>query len=171
MTLETEFLRFSTAKLEELCGRIETCVAKLTPEQIWNRGGENQNAIGNLLLHLNGNVRQWILSGVGGAADIRDRDAEFAARLGKPAADLAGDLKKTVREANEAMRGLTAGQLLEMISVQGYSVTKMEAIFHVVEHFAGHTFQIIFATKLFTNQDLGFYAHLSRSGRSGEGAP
>ena len=168
MTLESEFLRFSAAKLDELYGRIETCLAKLTPEQIWNRGGENQNAIGNLLLHLTGNVRQWILSGVGGAKDIRDRDAEFAAREGSPAAALAARLKEMVREANEVMRGLTADQLLDKIVVQGYPVTKMEAIFHVVEHFAGHTFQIIFATKLMTDQDLGFYDHLSKSARSGK---
>lgn len=160
MTLASEFLRFSTATLDQLCGRIEVCVGKLTPEQIWRRGGENQNAVGNLILHLTGNVRQWILSGVGGAPDVRARDAEFAARDGIEPGELASRLRETVTEAIQAIPHLSGDQLLERIVVQGYTVTKMEAIFHVVEHFAGHTFQIIFATKLLTDRNLGFYAHL-----------
>jgi uncharacterized damage-inducible protein DinB len=168
MTIDSEFLKFSADKLEELCGRIEACVAKLTPDQIWSRGGDNQNAIGNLLLHLNGNVRQWIVSGVGGAEDIRERDAEFSAREGIEPADMLSRLRATVREAAGVIRHLTAEQLLERITVQGYDVTKLEAIYHVVEHFAGHTFQIIFATKLLTSQDLGFYAHLNPAAEPGE---
>ena len=78
MSNEAEFLKYSCEKLTELMGRIETCVAKLTPEQIWARGAENDNAVGNLMLHLSGNVRQWIICGVGGAEDRRDRDSEFA---------------------------------------------------------------------------------------------
>jgi Protein of unknown function (DUF1572) len=161
MSVESEYLRVASATLDQLCGRIEACVAKLTPEQIWTRGGDRQNAIGNLILHLSGNVRQWILAGVGGAEDVRRRDAEFAARGGGEPAELAARLRTIVGEAQEVIRDLSAPQLLQIIAVQGYTVTKLEAIFHVVEHFAGHTFQIIFATKLLTNQDLGFYAHLS----------
>lgn len=161
MTIESEFLKVSAATLHQLCGRIEACVAQLTPEQVWTRGGDRQNAIGNLILHLSGNVRQWILSGVGGAEDIRDRDAEFAARTGMPPPELVSRLRSIVTQAEAVIRGLSSAQLLEPIAVQGYHVSKLEAVFHVVEHFAGHTFQIIFATKLLTNQDLGFYAHLS----------
>lgn len=160
-SLENEFLRVAIADLEQCCGRIEVCVAKLTPEQVWGRGGEHQNAIGNLLLHLAGNVRQWILSGIGGAPDTRVRDEEFAARRGIDPADLVERLKATVKEAEEVIRGLSAEQLMERMVVQGYDVTKLEAIFHVVEHFTGHTFQIIFATKLLTGEDMGFYAHLA----------
>ena len=82
MTIETDFLNCAAEKLDQLCERIETCLGKLTPEQIWMRGTENQNAVGNLVLHLNGNVRQWILSGVGGEPDHRVRDEEFSARGG-----------------------------------------------------------------------------------------
>ena len=82
VSVESEFLNFSADKLTQLLGRIETCVEMLTPEQVWARTSANQNAVGNLLLHLNGNVRQWILHGVGGQADLRQRDAEFAARGG-----------------------------------------------------------------------------------------
>ena len=80
MTIGTDFLNCSAEKLAELCRRIETCLGKLSPDQVWMRGTENQNAVGNLVLHLTGNVRQWILSGVGGAPDARIREEEFAAR-------------------------------------------------------------------------------------------
>jgi hypothetical protein len=163
MTVETEFLTFSAAKLMQLMDRIDTCVKKLTPEQIWMRAGTNQNAVGNLLLHLNGNVRQWILHGVGGAADLRDRDAEFAARAGAGANTLLAGLRTTVEEAVALLHVLPPVRLMEHTQNQGYDCTVLAAIYHVVEHFAGHTFQIIYATKLSTGEDLGFYAHLSGS--------
>ena len=161
MTVETEFLTFSADKLMQLMGRIDSCVQKLTPEQIWMRAGANQNAVGNLLLHLNGNVRQWILHGVGGQADVRDRDAEFAAKDGAGAKELLARLRSTVEETAALVRTLPAGRLMERVGTQGYDCTVLAAIYHVVEHFAGHTFQIIYATKLCTGEDLGFYAHLS----------
>src|SRR5579863_8012357 len=99
MTVSTEFLNFSADKLTELMSRIETCVQNLTPEQVWMRANSNQNAVGNLLLHLNGNVRQWILHGVGGQSYLRDRDAEFAAREGAGASELLARLRATVEEA------------------------------------------------------------------------
>ena len=154
-------LNFSADKLVELMGRIEACVQKLTPEQVWARGSENQNAVGNLLLHLNGNVRQWILHGVGGALDARDRDSEFAARGGGNAQELFAALRGTVEEAVALIRTLPPARLPERITPQEYDVTVLGAVYHVVEHFAGHTFQIIFMSKLFTGEDLGFYAHLN----------
>jgi len=169
VTLESEFLKFSIEKLEQLMERIETCARKLTPEQVWQRGSEQQNAVGNLLLHLNGNVRQWILAGIGGAPDVRVRDREFAAREGAPPAELVARLRATVSEAVAVLAGLTAEQLLERVTIQGYEGTKLAAIYHVVEHFAGHAFQIMFLTKLFTGEDLGFYAHLA--GGAGSAAP
>jgi hypothetical protein len=161
MTIETEFLAFSAEKLTQLMGRIDTCVRKLTPEQIWMRAEANQNAVGNLLLHLNGNIRQWILHGVGGQPDLRDRDAEFAAQGGAGANELLARLRATVEEAVALLHALPAGRLMESVRTQGYDCSVLAAIYHVVEHFAGHTFQIIYATKLSTGEDLGFYAHLS----------
>jgi uncharacterized damage-inducible protein DinB len=163
MTVENEFLTFSAGKLMQLMDRIDCCVQKLTPEQIWMRAGTNQNAVGNLLLHLNGNVRQWILHGVGGEADQRDRDAEFAARDGAGANELLAGLRTTVEKAATLLQALPAERLMEHTQNQGYDCTVLAAIYHVVEHFAGHTFQIIYATKLSTGEDLGFYAHLSGS--------
>ena len=163
MTTESEFLNFSADKLTQLMGRIETCVEMLTPEQVWARTSAKQNAVGNLLLHLNGNVRQWILHGVGGQADLRQRDAEFAARQGGGAQELVARLRAAVDEAIALIRALPSERLLERIRTQGYEGTVLAAIYHVVEHFAGHTFQIILLTKHFTGEDLGFYAHLSGS--------
>jgi hypothetical protein len=162
MPIESEFLAFSADKLVELTGRMEICVRKLTPEQVWLRASENDNAIGNLLLHLNGNVRQWILHGVGGQPDRRDRDSEFLARDGDPEA-LTASLHATIEEAAALIRALPAERLPERILPQNYDVSVMEAVYHVVEHFSGHAFQIFLLTKMFTGGDLGFYAHLSGS--------
>src|SRR5262245_55237559 len=102
------FIDYSVSKLEQLSERIETCLGKLTEEQIWGRGAQNENAVGNLALHLCGNVRQWILAGVGGEPDIRDRDAEFAALGGVTGDDLRRRLRDTVKEASAAMRAVSA---------------------------------------------------------------
>ena len=165
MSLESEFLKFSGDKLAQLCSRIETCLDKLTPEQIWLRHAENENAVGNLALHLAGNVRQWILSGVGGEPFVRDRDGEFAARGGVEPAELKQRLRSAVDAAVALIRSLPHSRLAERVSIQSYDITVLQAICHVVEHFSGHTGQIIFATKLLTGEDLGFYRHL-RSDRA-----
>ncbi len=162
MTVEQDFLQISADRLLQSMSRIEACVGQLTPEQIWQRTSENENAVGNLLLHLRGNVRQWILNGVGGADHTRDRDAEFDARTGTGAAQLLGDLRSTVEEAAVVIRGLPVEKLNQRTQVQVYEVTVLGAIYHVVEHFSGHLFQIILLTKMFTQRDLGFYAHLRK---------
>ena len=144
--------------MTQLFDRIETCVDKLTPDLMWARGGLNENAVGNLVLHLAGNVRQWIICGVGGAEDRRDRDSEFDAQSGENTLTV---LRAAVEEAVAVIAALPQERLQERRTIQKhYDVTMLEAIYHVVEHFSMHTGQIIFATKLLTNEDLGFYAHL-----------
>jgi len=160
-TLDHLFLDYSVRKLGQLCERIQDCLGRLTDEQIWTRGAETENAVGNLVLHLSGNVRQWIVSAVGGAADARRRDAEFAARGGATGAELAGHLRGTIDEATAVLAALSLERLSERIRVQDYDGSVLEAVYHVVEHFSGHTGQIIFATKLLTGKDLGYYRHLS----------
>jgi uncharacterized damage-inducible protein DinB len=165
------FLDCSSSRLEQLAGRIAACLAMLDTEQIWARGTVNENAVGNLVLHLCGNVRQWILSAVGGAPDTRQRDAEFSARGNVQADELGARLKATVEDALAILRTFPAARLAERVTIQGYSVTLLEAIYHAVEHFAQHTGQIVFATKQFTGEDLGFYKHLSRPGPHTERTP
>ena len=163
MTIQSNFLNYAAEKLNQLCGRVETCLGKLTPDQIWMRGAENQNAVGNLVLHLNGNLRQWILTGIGGAPDARVRDEEFSARGGMEPEALGRLLRGAVDEALVIIRSLPPERLTERTTIQGHDVTLLEAIFHVVEHFSGHTSQIIFVTKMLTGEDLGFYSYLSSS--------
>jgi uncharacterized damage-inducible protein DinB len=169
--LDREFLEYSARKLRQLASRIEACLEKLEPEQVWMRGSEQENAIGNLVMHLCGNVRQWIVAGVGGAPDRRDRDAEFAARGGRSNRELAAELRAAVEEACGALESVTAERLGERITVQHYDVTVMEAIYHVVEHFSGHAGQILFATKALTSEDLGFHRHLRTTARHSEPMP
>jgi len=160
--IEDIFLKFSADKLVQLSGRIEDCLGRLTPDQIWMRSSDNENSVGNLVLHLCGNVRQWIGYGVGGQPDLRDRDSEFAARGGLQPVELSQRLQATISDAAGISRHLAPERLPETRTIQKYDVTVMEAILHVVEHFAQHTGQIIFATKLLTGQDLGYYKHLSK---------
>jgi len=165
------FLDFSARKLRQLGGRIEDCLSRLTNEQIWARGTESENAVGNLVLHLDGNVRQWIVSAIGGSPDTRRRDAEFASRGGVGASALAELLRGTLSEAVAVIEALPADRLQEPLTVQSYHVTVLEAIYHVVEHFAGHTGQIIYATKLSTGEDLGYHGHLKTTAAHSEKTP
>lgn len=146
MTAESEFLRYSATKLRVQCAQIEDCIAKLTPEQVWSRGGERQNAAGNLLLHLTGNLRQWILNGVDGQSIPRDRDAEFATRGGAPEI-LLRDLREAVDATCTVIEVLPPARLVEHIQVLREEVSVLEAIYHVVQHFSGHTGQILYLTK------------------------
>ena len=165
--IEQEFLHYSADQLLTFCGRIEDCLGRLSAEQVWTRNSDNQNAVGNIVLHLTGNVRQWILGGVGGQPDHRDRGSEFAARGGLAPADLSAKLKAVASEAAETIRHLPAERLTERKVIQKiYDVTLMEAIYHVVEHFAMHTGQVIFATKLLSGEDLKYYEHLKEPARA-----
>ncbi len=170
-SLERQFLNHSTSKLKQYTSRIETCLGSLTEEQVWARGGENENAIGNLVLHLCGNVRQWIVSAVGGQPDTRQRDLEFSTRGAIPVAELVDRLRATVAEAAAVIDAVGADRLAERRVIQNYDVSVLEAIYHVVEHFSMHTGQIIFATKMLTGADLGFYAHLRTAAAHGRKTP
>lgn len=159
------FTRFSVEKLNQLAGRIVDCLGRLSEEQIWRRGSENENAVGNIVLHLCGNIRQWIGFGVAGLPDIRRRDAEFEERGPVAREELARRFQAAVADAVAVIGGLEPERLAEKTRVQKYEVTVLEAVYHVVEHFAQHAGQIIFATKQMTHRDLGYYGHL-RGGSS-----
>src|SRR5207302_1690128 len=102
-------------------------------------------------------VRQWILSGVMGDRDIRDRDAEFSARGGFDKGELQSRLETTIDRALQGIRNLPPRRLTERTTVQNLDKTLLEVIYTVVEHFANHTGQIIFVTKMLTSQDLGYF--------------
>jgi uncharacterized damage-inducible protein DinB len=160
------FLEFSRRTLVgEYWPRLRGSVESLTDEQVWWRPNEASNSIGNLLLHLNGNVRQWLISSFDCANDKRDRSAEFSERKSIPASVLLEKLAATMNDASEVLARLTEADLLRTLQIQGYTVTGLEAIYHVVEHFGMHYGQIIFVTKLLRGENLGFYSELDKTGR------
>jgi uncharacterized damage-inducible protein DinB len=145
--------------------KIERCLERLTEEQIWWRANPDSNSVGNLLLHLAGNARQWIVAGVGGAEDARERQAEFDAGkaggdgAGRPgASELLARLRATLGEVDAVLERLEPGALLGRRRIQGIEgVLVLNAVFHVVEHFSTHTGQIVLLTKMLAPGDLGFY--------------
>ena len=141
----------------EYLPKIERCLEKLTDEQIWWRANEESNSIGNLVLHLCGNARQWIICGLGSEPDNRTRDAEFARRDPLARSELLELLQSTIADVESVLRGLDPSTLLEQRKIQGSDVDVLQAIFHVTEHFSMHTGQIILLTKLLAATDLHFY--------------
>ena len=142
---------------EEYLPKIERCLESLSVEQIWWRGNEQSNSIGNLLLHICGNARQWIVSGLGGRPDERQRQTEFDERRQISKKELSTHLRQTLTEVDQALAGFDSAQLLTSYRIQGNDVTALTAIFHVTEHISMHTGQIILLTKLVANMDMNFY--------------
>ena len=161
-TISEHFLSASRKALASWHERIQTCLDRLTAEQIWWRSGDSANAVGNLVLHLCGNVRQWIICGAGGATDTRDRDAEFAQRDGISTEELKARLAGVVAEADQVLAGLTEADLLQTRHIQIYDVTVLKAVHDSVHHFGHHAGQILYAAKMLTGADLGFYRFLSK---------
>jgi len=133
--------------MEELRIKLRRSVEALPPDALWWRPNESSNSVGNLLLHLAGNVQQWIVHGIGGVMDTRDRAAEFAAREGGDAAALLAALEDVLARADDVLGRLTPADLAEVRTIQGRELTAMEAIYHVVQHFAMHTGQVILIAK------------------------
>jgi hypothetical protein len=161
------FLEFSRQKLfGQFWPRMKECVAPLTIEQVWWRPNEASNSIGNLMLHLDGNVRQWLVDSFNENEDRRDRPSEFAAQSGLSAADLLARLGATLDEAAKVLDRLTVDELLARYEIQGYHVRGIDAVYQVVEHFGLHYGQIAYITKSLLAKDLGFYKELNRTGRT-----
>jgi len=155
-----DFLLQSRVHLtEDFLPKIQCCLELLSEKEVWWRPNENSNSIGNLLLHLEGNVRQWIIAGLGGTPDTRQRSFEFQERGELAPGELFDRLATTVEEAVKVLENQSTERLLRSYDIQVYSVTGIQAILHVVEHFSHHTGQIIYITKLLKDRDLRFYDH------------
>lgn len=151
----TEFRR---RLLGEHIPRLSHCIRLLREDQLWQRQGIHGNSIGNLLLHLRGNVTQWILATFGATGDARDRAAEFAASGGPSGAELLAALATTYTAACDTVDGLSVAELLRERTIQGrFRESGLSAVLHVLEHASGHAYQIYAATKLLTGEDLRFY--------------
>jgi uncharacterized damage-inducible protein DinB len=161
------FLDHSRGKLfSEWWPRLRGVVEGLSIEQLWWRPNDACNSIANLILHLNGNVHQWLVDSFNGQEDMRDRPAEFSAKSGGSGIELTSILGATMKQAEQVLARLTEADLLTNFEIQGYHVTGLDAVYQVVEHFGLHYGQIIYIAKALEGKTLGFYEELDRTGRS-----
>jgi uncharacterized damage-inducible protein DinB len=137
--------------------KLRHCVNALPPGTVWARPNDASNSIGNLLIHLTGNVTEWILGGVGGQTISRYRAGEFAQKEGREGPALLDDLEAILLKADSVLAGLNQKTLERTIVIQGRETTVVGAIYHVVEHFAMHTGQIVFLTKIYAPGKIRFY--------------
>jgi uncharacterized damage-inducible protein DinB len=142
---------------DDYLNKLTRSLAAIGDADLWWRPSEASNSIGNLLLHLRGNVTQWILGGVGQQPFTRNRPEEFSSRDGAAAQELLRELAETVHQACEVIARQTDTSLLERRQMQGYDVSVLEAIYHVVEHFSMHTGQIILLAKARSGSDLALW--------------
>jgi uncharacterized damage-inducible protein DinB len=152
--ITADFLDVSCRRLGLMTEYLVACVKKLSDEQIWQRQGAYENAVGNLMLHLCGNARQWIMHGVGGVEDVRVRDKEFSADGGLSGAELISLFEQTMDEAKRVIAAVPAERMTERITPQGRDVSVLEAIYQVVGHVQQHVGQIILLTKQMLSTDL-----------------
>ncbi len=156
--ISANFLAFSADKMQSLHGDIATCLGKLTEDQIWQRGGPHENSIGNLLLHLEGNIRQWILHGIAGQPDVRRRDDEFTLTPSMDSSAAFGNLTATLSEGRQVIATLPPARLTEIIDPQPNGTwrhtTILVAIYKVVSHLEYHVGQIVLLTKQLYGTDL-----------------
>ncbi|MFN0173586.1 MAG: DinB family protein [Saprospiraceae bacterium] len=146
--------------------RIEKALAELTEAEIWQRPNPQSNSVGNLLLHLSGNITQYILSSLGGLPDHRVRDEEFAAEEGFSKAALFDKLCNTVNQATQIIRTSSREEMLRKRIVQGFEMSGIAIAVHVCEHYSYHTGQIAFWVKLLKNKDLGYYAGVNLNAKN-----
>jgi uncharacterized damage-inducible protein DinB len=161
MSLSADFKEQSIYRIKESHQRIIACIDLLDESQIWLKPNSALNSMGNLILHLCGNITQYIISTLGGAPDHRNRDAEFAATGGKTKTELKAMFNSVIEQSIECIGNASEFDLSTVKKVQVYELTGVGIIIHVTEHLSYHTGQIAFLTKLLLEKDLGFYAGLN----------
>ena len=157
MEILNEIINQSIHRIELNVPRIGKCVNELSDEEVWKKPNESSNSAGNLILHICGNMTQYIISSLGHNEDKRKRDEEFAATGGISKVELLEKLSATAKQAVEVLRNTNENELLRLRKVQGFDISGIAIIVHVVEHFSYHTGQIVFWTKMLKDKDLGFY--------------
>jgi uncharacterized damage-inducible protein DinB len=153
-----EFIEQSLHRMHENTARIGKCLDQLTEKEVWLRPNLSSNSVGNLMLHLCGNIRQYAVSSLGNLPDTRTRDAEFQATEGFDKKQLLQLLTDTIKVAEVIIQTSDVENILQKRTVQCYNLSGMGIIIHVLEHYSYHTGQIAFWTKELRNKDLGFYA-------------
>ncbi len=152
------FLTASVKGMQLSEDAINRCIAKLSDEQMWHRGADHENSIANLLLHLEGNLRQWFLHGIDGQPDVRDRDSEFTLSPSQRCAEIRSRFAATIAESRNVIGSLPSARLLEIIHPQPTGswppMTILEAICRITGHLQLHVGQIIMLTKQLSGADL-----------------
>ena len=156
--LAIEFIAQSVYRIEINLPRIEKCINELSEEEIWKKPNGSSNSIGNLILHLCGNITQYIISGLGSKPDNRNRDREFAVKEGFTKTQLLEKITLVINESVSIIKNITEEDLIKSRSVQGYNLSGIAIIIHVTEHLSYHTGQITFWTKCLKDKDMGYYA-------------
>ena len=144
----------------EFIGKIKYCLSLLTEEEVWYQPNSHCNSVGVMILHLNGNVRQWVLSGACGLADHRDRPAEFYPESQVNKNELIKMMDALANDLDHHLPQIKPENLIACKDVQCYNETVLAMLMHATEHFSYHTGQIIYLTKLLKDMDTGFYADL-----------
>jgi uncharacterized damage-inducible protein DinB len=152
-----EFIAQSIYRIKRSTLGIEKSFLLLKEEDIWKRPNSASNSIGNLILHLCGNITQYAISSLGGNPDNRVRDLEFSTTSGYTKKELLAKLQAVAKEASAIIQNASEEELLRVRSVQGFDYSGIAIIVHVVEHYSYHTGQIAFWTKILKDKDLGFY--------------
>jgi uncharacterized damage-inducible protein DinB len=169
MTLRDLLVASATTHLNEGVSRIEKCLALLSKAEIWHDPNEHVVSVGNLVLHLCGNVTQYVIAGLGREPIPRDRDAEFTRKPNWTGEALVAQLRNTVAMATGVLESQTDADLAAEYMIQGMPSSGMAAIVHVVEHFSYHVGQITLATKLLKNTDVGYYAGIDLNRQNSPG--
>jgi hypothetical protein len=157
-TLTREFTSQAIKRIIENSEKIRSCMQMLDEKDVWRSPNENLNSVGNLILHLCGNIQQHIISALGGVKDVRTRDLEFSTKGGLTKEELIEKLQKTISEAIAIISEIKAEDLLKIRKAQGILHSGMDSIVHVTEHLSYHAGQIILLTKLYKDVDMGFYS-------------
>jgi len=157
MNIYTEFITQSIHRIEINLPRIEKCLNELSDGDVWKRPNGSSNSVGNLILHLCGNITQYIISSLGGKEDKRKRDEEFSAEGGITKAELLSKITNVVNGSINIIRNISEDDLLRVSTVQGFEMSGIAKIIHVTEHLSYHTGQIVSWTKLLKDKDMGFY--------------
>jgi len=143
--------------IEEGVERIRKSLEKLNLEEVWEKPNANSNSMGNLVLHLCGNVRQYFLAGIDQQKDTRERQKEFDVQEPIPTSELMEKLDSLMEEVIVALDKITYNQLTETRRVQGFNETVLSILVHVTEHFSYHVGQITYYVKLKKNVDMNYY--------------
>jgi len=155
--IREEFIKNALYRIDESTRMNTISLEELSEEEVWKRPNESLNSVGNLILHLCGNITQYVISSLGESEDKRERDIEFSTESGFTKKELLEKLTETLDIAKRVIFDANIEQLLKVRSVQGFSFSGIGVVLHAVEHYSYHTGQIAFWTKQLKNKDLGFY--------------